>query len=244
MRAATILIVLATLATLRGAARADDPSPAEILYEEGQSAYKRADYAAAVAKWQASYDLSGESGLLFNLAQAYRLSGDCGRGLATYKRFIAADPTADQRPLAEDFTRELERTCTKQTAVVPPAPKPAPSYSVDRDTRPGRTLRIAGLATGGTGVAVLATGLLFGHHAQAIGGEVTDACVTSCDWTVQKSKDAAGRRDATIGYALDVVGVAAIAGGAVMYYLGSKSTVTVTPTPRESGAVVSWRGSW
>jgi hypothetical protein len=89
------------------------------------------------------------------------------------------------------------------------------------------------------------TGLALGKHASTLGDEVTSACSTSCDWEVQKDKDAAGHRDAAIGYTFDVIGIAAIAGGAVMYYLGDRAnSVAVSPRPREDGAVVSWSGSW
>ena len=232
MRFALIIGAIAALETTALAA-----PTAENLYNEGQAAYDHADYPTAIARWQTAYQLSGESGLLFNLAQARRLSGDCAGALSTYKRFVAIDPTADQHQLALDLARELEPSCGAR-----PVEQPLPAQV---NARPGQTLRIAGLVAGGAGVVSIGVGLLLGHHAQALGAEVTTACAVSCDWTVQKSKDAAGRRDASIGYALDVVGVAAIAGGAVMYYLGDReSPVTVAPRGREGGAVISWSGSW
>jgi hypothetical protein len=99
--------------------------------------------------------------------------------------------------------------------------------------------------TGGAGVVLTATGLLFGRRASTLGDEVTNACSVSCDWAEQRSKDVAGRRYATIGYTLDVLGLAAIAGGAVMYFLGDRTSgVTVSPTSHDGGAVLSWRGRW
>jgi len=235
---------------------------AETLYTEGQHAYDRAEYAAAVAKWQASYDLSKERGLLFNLAQAMRLSGDCTGALATYRSFVAnaPDPTSEQHKLSVDFVRELEGECpTRQPAVVArpkiegrPAlaasllstPTDEIGPSLNDPTRQGRSWKIAGLVTGGVGVVTIAIGLGLGHHGATIGDEVTAACRTSCDWAALKDKDARGARDVTIGKALDVIGVAAVAGGAVFYYLGVRQeTLTVTPAPG-GGGVVSWSGSW
>jgi tetratricopeptide (TPR) repeat protein len=238
MRGIPILIVVAVLFTLHNDARADEPSPAEVLYNQGQAAYTRADYAVAVEKWQASFDLSGASGLLFNLAQAYRLSGDCTRALATYRRFAAADPTARQRPLAEDLVRELERTCVQQppmvAAVVPSSAYPPPWHP----------LQTVGLVTGGAGIVSIAIGLYIGHSGHTIGEEVTAACALSCDWNIQKIRDADGHHDVTSGYVLDAIGLAAIAGGAIMYYFGSTHDVSITPASREGGAVVSWGGTW
>lgn len=254
-----IALIILTIAALGGLAAAE-PS-AEDLYAEGQAAYDRTDYPTAIARWRASYEISGESGLLFNLAQALRLAGNCPEALATYKKFVAADPdpTSEQHKLADDLARELDAKCHPDEHAVPPIEHPvAPGLNsgpglnlgtelTDRDDRPapGRSLRVAGLVTGGAGVAILVTGLVVGHHANTLGGEVTDACATSCDWATLKSKDAAGRRDAKIGYMLDGVGVAAIASGALMYYLGNRnSAVSVVPAARDGGAVLSWSGSW
>jgi tetratricopeptide (TPR) repeat protein len=243
-------LIFGVILALAAAARADVPPTAESLYAEGQAAYDKADYPVAIARWQESYQLSGENGLLFNLAQALRLSGNCAEALATYEKFLAADhdSASDQHKLADDFKRELEPTCGAHQA---PALDPKPSLNLwvnahERyDTHPGRSLRRAGLIAGGAGIASLATGLALGHHGQTLGNDVSAACAISCDWAVQKGKDATGRADVAIGYALDAVGAAAIAGGAIAYYLGARgSGLTVAPRPSEGGAMISWSGSW
>lgn len=253
-----LMTTVMTVLALGGTAAAAPPAPsAEDLYAEGQAAYDRADYPTAIERWQAAYDLSGASGLLFNLAQALRLSGECPRALATYRKFIATDdePTSEQHKLAEDLAREQAAKCDE--------PLPVPTHGVHTDpggsspvplpTGPegpstvssGSALRVAGLATGGAGLALLVTGLVVGHHASTLGDEVTHACTTSCDWAAQAGKDSSGRSDATVGYVLDGIGVAAIAGGALMYYLGERGhSIDVAATSRADGAVVSWSTSW
>lgn len=238
------------LAALTSNAHADSPS-AEGLFAQGQAAYDSADYKGAVAKWQASYDMSKESDLLFNIAQAKRLSGDCTGAIVTYRRFIAADadPTSEQHKLAEDLALELEGLC--------PAPKPAASPpqvvpTFDLSTReeadrgrPDRTWKIAGLVTSGAGVVTLAVGLGFGRRGTSIGDEITDTCRMGCDWEALKDKDTRGRRYVTIGRTLDVIGVAAIAGGAIFYYLGIRQeAITVAPASRDGGGVISWNRAW
>jgi len=213
---------------------------AEEFFNEAQTAYERGDYALAIDRWQESYRLSREPALLFNIAQAMRLSGDCAGALRAYKRFISATLVTDNLPRAEDFVRELEATCSDSSSShIEQAPQQV------ENTDSGRGLRVAGLTTGGAGIALLTTGLLFGHRAGELGDEVSTACTGGCDWSEQRSKDARGRRYARIGYALDGVGAAAIAAGAVMYYFGVReSAVNVVPVPREAGAVVTWRRSW
>ncbi len=251
MRAALIILTIAALEATASAA-----PTAEDHFDQGQRAYDRGDFSTAIAEWRLSYQLSGESGLLFNLAQALRLAGDCAGALSTYQKFIEADQdlASEQHKLAQDLARELEPMCLA-TPTKPHDPHQELEAGLhlganlndhdNRSTRPGRTLRIAGLATGGGGITLLVTGLVVGRHANALGREVTDACASSCDWALQKSKDAAGRREAAIGYTLDAIGIVAITGGALMYYLGNRGTaVSVTPTARENGAIVSWSGSW
>jgi len=255
-----IALLIVAIVSLQTAAYAQ-PS-AENLYMEGQAAYDRADYKTAVDKWQASYALSQESGLLFNLAQAKRLAGDCVGAIVTYRSFIATDTdqASEQHKLAKDLVRELEATCPKQKPAVIPPPKlnanPKSSAEVasaygltDRDrtsddSRSGRTWKITGVVTGGVGVVTIAVGLGLGHHGAAIGDEITAACQTSCDWAALKDKDARGKREVAIGKVLDVAGVAVIAGGAVFYYLGVRQeTLAITPASG-GGGVVSWSGSW
>jgi hypothetical protein len=249
-----VIVAIVAIVGLEVVACADGQT-AETLYADGQTAYDRADYAAAIAKWQESYQLSGESGLLFNLAQARRLAGNCAEALATYRRFLAADPAADQQhDLARELTRELEAQCGEHgekhaERVDRPKidQKPASADLHDHGAHgdsPGRTTRIAGLVTGGVGLATIATGLYFGHRAQTLAGEVTAACRAECNWATWRDKDTAGRRDATIGHVLDVAGAVGVVGGGIMYYLGVSSPVTVVPTSREGGVGIAWSGSW
>lgn len=251
------LLIIVALVALETTAVAQ-PS-AEDLYAEGQAAYDRTDYATAIARWQASYDLSGETALLFNLAQAKRLSGDCPGALATYRQFTAAaaaDSTSEQHKLAEDLTRELERKCPEQKPAAVPqpvavhtdhtdAPRSAERRSEAGSAQPGRVWKIAGISTGGVGVVTLAIGLGLGYRGTSIGDEITSACRTNCDWEALQDKDARGRRYVEVGRVLDAIGVAAIASGAIFYYLGVRQeAITVAPTQRDGGAVVSWSGSW
>jgi tetratricopeptide (TPR) repeat protein len=231
MRIATVMAAVAVLHTSALAA----PS-AETLFDEGQAAYDQGDYRRAIDRWQKSYRLSKEPALLYNIALAYSSADDCEHALSTYKQFIALDPTSEQRSLAEESARGLDAKCV------------SPAEPQAEDTDGGRNLRLAGLVTGGAGAALVVTGLLFGRRASTLGDEVTDACsdpTDPCDWDMQKDKDATGRRYSAIGYTLDVVGVVAVAGGALVYFLGDrKSSVTVSPTPRDGGAVLSLGGHW
>jgi tetratricopeptide (TPR) repeat protein len=219
-----------------------EPSP-EQLFDEGQAAYDHGDYATAIAKWTDSYRLSKQPLLLLNLAQAYRLGGDCQHALADYREYLAADPSpGEQHDLAAGFVRELEPKCGSPS---PPAQVDRVEQPVEVHPRPGHSTKIAGLVTGGAGVAVMATGLLFGRRASALGDEVTQDCAASCSWSIEKTKEANGQRDATVGKALDGVGLGAIAIGVGMYLYGAHAEApTLTVQPIASGASLSWSGRW
>ena len=237
MKIVVIACLLGALATTSHA----DPSDAERLYAEGQAAYDRHDYALAIRRWQAAYQLSPLPLLVLNLAQAYRLAGDCEHALASYRRYVGLEPASEQRALADGFIAELEPTCGTPA---PPRPRPEPPVARERRAR-GRGWKVAGLTTGGAGVAIVATGLLFGARASSLGHEVTRDCSTSCDWAVERSKQSAGKRDAAIGEVLDGIGVAAVAAGIGMYIYGArggKPELTVRPVP--NGAAMSWSGRW
>lgn len=236
----TALLVFVVVLLAHRSARAES---AEELFDEGQRAYDAGDYARAVDRWESSYQLSKEPGLLFNIGQAYRRASNCTRALSSYRQFVASDPTSDRRALADELVRELEPKCgsSQQADSIKP-----PDTHRTVITHAGRGLRVAGLVTAGGGAAIVVTGLLFGQRATAIGDDVSAACSPSCDWSAQRDNDRRGRRYATIGYTLDGIGIAAIATGAVLYVIGKRNSavVTVVPYSHEGGVGISWSGSW
>lgn len=227
-------VVAFTLVLIGGTASAG-PS-AEQLYDEGQRAYDTGHYAVAIERWQASYEVSKLPLLILNIAQAYRLAGDCANALATYRRYVELEPTSEQSGLASGFIGELEPRCG--------APMEPPRANYAREN-PGRALRLAGVVTGAAGALSVVIGIGIGHHASTLANDVSSACAVDCDWSSQEARDSAGRRDATIGYTLDIVGVAAIVGGSVMYHLGTRGgALSVSPRSTEGGVSVSWSGAW
>lgn len=236
MRAFITIVVLVAL----GASATAEPS-AEQLYNEGQQAFDLGDYTTAIARWQSSYEVSKLPLLVLNIAQAHRLAGECAFALSAYRRYVTLDPTSDQRGLADGFVAELEPKCGQ------PSPPPVDHipHQVE-DTGSGRNnLKLAGLMTGGAGVVLTATGLLFGRRASTLGDEVTRDCAVSCDWAGEKSKESDGKRYATIGKILDGVGLAAVAVGIVTYIYGaSQRQATIAIQPSTNGASLTWSGQW
>ena len=209
---------------------------AETLYNDGQAAYDRQDFPAAVVGWQQSYKLSGAAGLLFNIAQAYRQNGQCKEALFTYQRFLALDPNAEQRTLASEFVHELDPQCGQHDVLAPAALKS------------GRTEKNVGLVVGGAGIAVLFAGIVTAHHGAALADGVTHACASSCDWSAESSVASSGHRFTTVGWTIGVVGLASILAGGTLYYLGGRASSSsgshVDVAVTSATTFVTWEGRW
>ena len=64
------------------------------LFEESLGELDATHYEVAITKVKESMSLSGSSAPLFNLAQAYRLSGRKTEAIAAYRQYLAAFPMA------------------------------------------------------------------------------------------------------------------------------------------------------
>jgi hypothetical protein len=78
------------------------------LFAEGLEHFKTRRFKEAVEKFRASYELSHVPGLLYNMAQAQRLNGDCADAVATYRLFLATNPQGKLRERTEARIRDLE----------------------------------------------------------------------------------------------------------------------------------------
>jgi tetratricopeptide (TPR) repeat protein len=232
--------VVSILGLLAVAANAE-PS-AEDLYNQGQAAFDHRDFKTAIARWNSAYQLSHLPLLVFNLGQAYQLSGDCPKALSAFEKYIELEPKSEQRSQADGYVTELSAQCAARTDTQRDAQTEKPS---EKRPRTGHDMKVAGLVAGGAGVAVFATGLAFGWRAASLGDEVTRDCSTACSWSVEKMKQSDGQRDATIGKVLDFVGVAAIAAGIGIYLYGARDgDHALTIQPHSTGATMSWCGRW
>jgi hypothetical protein len=124
----------------------------------------------------------------------------------------------------------------------PSAPAPAP-----RDLDPGRGKRIAGLVTGGLGVALAGGGVAFGLSAAGASDRISELSRTGGPWSPEYERiEQEGRRDAKLSTIFYVAGGAAVATGVVLYILGMNDDaearqVSVAPIGSGAGLVISWR---
>jgi hypothetical protein len=233
-----------------GSARADQQPSAQQLYRDGQVAYDQERFDDALVAWQHSFELSHLQALRFNLGQAYRRrghAGDCALAREQYQAFLADAAPSPHRELAERYVAELA-TCAAGPTRAVQAPQPTATIAAASPTAGSSNRRLAAIGVGGAGIVLFASGIYLGAHARTLGDDVTSACgpPVGCVWAIEESKDAAGRRDTTLGYAFDAIGVAAVLGAAAYYWFGvhAREAPAVSVQARVGGAIVAWEHAW
>src|SRR6185295_17537727 len=91
------------------------------LYEEGSRLYDVEKYEEAIEAFKQAYVLSPNPGLLYNIAQAYRLWGHCRDSLNYYRRYLAQKPNAPDRAAVQILIGRMSDCADKE----PPPPEPA-----------------------------------------------------------------------------------------------------------------------
>jgi len=262
--AASLALVLVLGQSAAHAQPAPDPEPitqAKQLYADGKRFYDIGDYAQAIASWKHAYVLSNAPMLLFNIAQAYRLSGDCAEALRMYANYERVEPQPSNRDDLEQAKARCDREPTRANPPEPEPPGATPALTASQPmlVRPppasvapatsaappvaddGRSLRIAGLATGGAGIALALGSVYFAHEASSESSYVTrhTGLWTPADQAHQDS----GKQAQTLAVTTAIAAPLALAAGAYLYYRGHQRAhveVVVTRTHTE----VSWSVSF
>jgi tetratricopeptide (TPR) repeat protein len=116
-------VALAVVALVGGVARADSLAQARALYDKAIAHYDLAEYESAIGEFKAAYELSREPGLLFNIAQACRLSKQYEPALHFYRTYLELKPDAPNRA---DVEAQIAKMKEALRSSPPPAVAPAP----------------------------------------------------------------------------------------------------------------------
>lgn len=255
-----MLIVAATILAAPAAARAEAsaatiPAKARMLADRGRAFHDAGDYAGAIAAFTQAYVIAPSPALLFNLAQAYRLLGNCDDAALLYRRYLATGPSPEERTLAEAHLAKVEHcadklaghipiaTAAASLVVLPPldvnaTPPPVPGPSVT--ARIEKDLGL-GLAIGG-GVA-LAAAVAYAVQAHEAASEVSAAFKRHAHGNDVARIDARGQAAAATARVLGIGGALGVGAGVVMYVIGRRTeaaAVTVAPTSHGVEVSRSW----
>jgi tetratricopeptide (TPR) repeat protein len=230
------------------------PNKARKLAEKGRAAHEAGDYEVAIASFKEAYVLAPSPSLLFNIAQSYRLAGNCDEASWMYRRFLDTNPIGDQRRIAEQHLSTVEKCSTGTLEVtVAAAPKleaqpPVPKLEVTQRVAPpderSHRYKKYGVIAGVGGTAVLATAAVFAWQAHVAQTMVSETYKRGGRWEDIADDDARGRRDSTIATILGVGGGLAASTGIALYALGhhyeAAQHVAVVPTGRGAQLSLSW----
>jgi tetratricopeptide (TPR) repeat protein len=240
---------------------------AKALYEKGLSHYNLGEFDLAIEAFRKAYAISQAPGLLFNIAQSFRLKKDYEQATYFYTTYLRLKPDAPNRADVEARLKEMEEAIEEQKkqATKPPIgtvnPEGTTTTTTTTTTGSGATtttttdpvpqaetgvkaqsLITAGYATAGAGAALVITGAIFGSMAKSAEKDLNDL---SGPWTQeQQDKYDAGKRNNTIAIISFVAGGAAVATGATLFILGtmkkSKTSVAINPSASSTTVAVGW----
>jgi len=254
--------LLASLLVLGAAsvAVADDAADAAAHAATGKKAFADQRYPEAIAEFRAANALAPDPKLLYAIAQAQRLAGDCAGAIESYEAFIAtkADPKLSEysaeniKRCREDLANApppTEPTPVEPTPVEPtpvaPTPEPAPVLvppgpgpgPIDGGGRPWYRDWIGdGLVVGGVvGIAVGTSFVISGRSSAQKANDATDYA------SFLAARDAASSAltRQRIGVGAAIVGAGLVVGGILHYKLGASGhEVRVGAVPTAGGAAV------
>jgi tetratricopeptide repeat protein len=239
MRAGILAAIVAAIAPViaatpaRGDAMPGDPVPAKArtLANRGRAAHDAGDYTAAIAAFTQAYVIAPSPALLFNLAQAYRLQGNCDDAALMYRRYLATNPGAEQRLLAEAHLASVERCLHKLALHIPvetasgrPIAAPAASAialaaPVSRRAQIEQDIGLGLAIGGGVSLAVAAYYAVQAHEAET---DVGAAFARGGRWSDIAPNDARGKSAATAARWFGAGGALGVASGIVTYLIGRR----------------------
>jgi tetratricopeptide (TPR) repeat protein len=255
MIVASAMLALAPLPARGDASPGDGiPVKARTLATRGRAAHDAGDYSAAIAAFTQAYVIAPSPALLFNLAQAYRLRGNCDDAALMYRRYLATNPGSDQRALAEAHLASVERCLHKLALHIPvetasrgpglAAMQPADTITaapVSRRAQIEKDIGVGLAIGGGVSLAVAAYYAIQAHEAE---NEVGEAYARGGRWTDIAPIDARGKSAAATAAWFGAGGALGLAGGIVTYLIGRRDEgppVTVATSRHGLQLGVRWK---
>lgn len=165
---------------------------------------------------------------------------------------LLATPTAQEEAPAAEAQLELQATATPPAASGPAKAEDRPHEAKEASAADGDTQRVLGLVVGAAGLITIGVGGYFGYRALEKGNDVADQCegADPCFVPNQATRNAveqAEDRGATFADAstwLCGAGLAAVAGGALLYLLAPEESEHVAVRLGPSTASLHVRGAF
>jgi tetratricopeptide (TPR) repeat protein len=217
------------------------------LFAQGQIAYSLGEYDKAIIDFRRAYELSGAPGLLFNIAQAHRLNGDCKQALEVYRHFTRLVPDSEYRPEADTHVAALAVRCGGAVAPSAPVQRSKPAALGDLSSSPVVEARQADVArprwstprkasvallAGGIGMGLAAGGIYWWNDGRyddwaAEDRRLGSAMAIAPDvWLAEQRRNddllRSIQRADTVNFALAGVAIASVVASAVLLLLSQR----------------------
>ena len=185
---------------------------------------------------------------IYNQARCFEQNGRASEAVTRFREYLRKSPglTADEKAQVQGHITEMEqqsRLAPPPAAPPSPASGPVATPAAPTTELPGagatggrsnappddhaRAFRVAGIVTASVGVAAVAGGLYMGLRAQSLSREVTS---DANNGVYSRNKYDQGDRAATLQWVGYGIGGAALLGGGLLYYLGTRATVDDAPS--------------
>lgn len=107
-RSSVALLILGVLLAGVDARAESVEAQAKRIAIEGKKAFDTGDFVTAIARYEAAYKLKAAPGLLFNLGQCHRKTGNLDASLSYFKRYLETNPPAAQATATEQVVAEVK----------------------------------------------------------------------------------------------------------------------------------------
>lgn len=235
------LVAVACTVLVAGAARAEPPRVDH--YEAGKRLFLARRYTEALQEFRRALAVAPRPEVLYSMAQAQRMLGDCPGAVETYRAFLAGQPG---EPLAEYARANIERCEAERRG----PERQDPERRDPERSGPGRAWY-----RDGVGDALVGAGAVAGIVGAVIwrsGRSTASAVASAPDYqTFVQRRSAAGSAlaEQEIGVAAMIAGGAAVVAGVVHYLRDAGPApaphdLALGVAPAAGGAVLSGRAAF
>jgi len=127
------LLAFCPVLLMAGAARADDPAGAEVLFQEGRRLLAEGQTSAACEKLKDSFALDPMSGTLLNLAACYEKQGRTATAWARFRNAANLAKTQGKAEQAAEANRRIKALEPELSYLTISVPEPVPGLEVKRE---------------------------------------------------------------------------------------------------------------
>lgn len=135
-----------------GPAAAQDFAAAGEHFAAAQEAFAKQDFTRAATEYQATYNITKDPALLYNIGESWQRAGDGPKAVAAYRSYLKDQPTATDRAEAERRIASIEAALSgkpaPEAAQPGAAPKTGETPAIETTDKPPES--VPGAATGKT----------------------------------------------------------------------------------------------